>query len=71
MSNSKYGAVEKGIPLPTPRNNIGTMDLLRAMEVGDSVLFPNKCTRAVLGRLPGKKFTTRSVEGGLRVWRVE
>jgi hypothetical protein len=64
--------IERGIPIP-PRKNIS---ILSKMEVGDSVLMKicentvyTKIRRAVQDS--GYKFTTRKMDGGYRVWRVE
>lgn len=47
------------------------------MEVGDSILFcesdmksARSCSHA-FGVRHGMKFTTRLVDGGMRIWRVE
>ena len=77
---SQLFAVEKGVPLPARKNgDRATKYPFMRMEVGDSFLIPcqgEECRKAqmrVSGRKPtkGKKFTTRMVEGGIRVWRVE
>lgn len=69
--------VEKNIPVPNARRQYPW----RRMEVGDSFFlsgdFPAAkrsviaCSAASFGKRSGKKFITRRVEGGLRVWRVE
>jgi hypothetical protein len=77
--------IEKGIPIPpNPREggHGNTKYPFRAMEVGDSIFIP--CT---LTELPGVRnrvhsatrhytkngitFTSRTVEGGFRVWRIK
>lgn len=67
--------IEKGVPLPPDgRKQLGGVTAaFRAMEVGDSVLLLGKkhsSVGAIVARLKPKKFATRSVDGGLRVWRV-
>jgi len=74
--------VNKGISIPKSAS-IGTKAKypFRAMETGDSFLVPsNNPTRAQKhmssiitywkGKLPGRTFTTRCVEGGVRIWRT-
>ncbi len=70
--------IEKDIPIPKgegrgrkPHYPFG------CMEVGDSVFFEGKNTGSkeyvaanALGAYHGKKFSGRTVDGGLRVWRV-
>lgn len=72
-------AVEKGIPLPGRKHHKYPFD---EMDVGDSFFIPAKsaddAARAqvsALGamrarRLLDKDFTTRRVDGGVRVWRI-
>ena len=67
--------IEKGIPIPNQgggkHSDFGKA--IREMEVGDSILSPIKQrnVHAYLRALKTKRFVTRSVDGGLRVWRVE
>lgn len=66
--------IEKGIPIPpkvSAKSKTGNMELLRAMEIGDSFVSDKKsgyfCTPA---RIAGIKITTRKIEDGkIRVWR--
>lgn len=62
--------IERGIPLP-PRA-AGISDALRAMKIGDSIFLAGK-TSAVKGgytaRISGK-FTARTMDGGVRIWRT-
>lgn len=72
--------ITKGIPIPP--KNCGTKSCypLREMKVGDSFLVevPAGERKAkfqvalclAARRVEGKKFTTRQVENGVRVWRV-
>jgi len=66
--------IEKGVPVPS--RWINEKYPLDDMEVGDS-FFTNspavKVRPAVThyGRRNGRKYVTRSMDGGLRVWRVE
>lgn len=70
--------IEKGIPLP-PRPRKGgrpVNSVFRQMEIGDSVFMDKPTARAAGGyygrvaRETGWKFTARTVEGGVRVWRI-
>ncbi len=69
--------IEKNIPIPVGHAN-GAMSIFSKMEVGDSVFFPKKALRDVTGSLQyfckaskySDRFKTRSMDGGVRVWRV-
>ncbi len=72
--------IEKGIPLPKQKH-IGPKPKypLKEMGVGDSFFVPgdnsrynlsNNVSAAARHNAPDKKFKTRTVEGGIRVWRV-
>jgi len=68
--------IEKGVPMPPPVAKRGFMGVAREMEVGDSFVIPmsvasarnfaGNCNR-VLGP---KRFVSRKVDDGLRIWRV-
>lgn len=67
--------IEKGIPVP-PSMSGGNSEfarLIRAMEPGDSVLLTTvekkEHARQVM-RSKGRKYASRKVAGGWRVWRV-
>jgi len=75
--------VERGVPIPRTRR-IGQKSPARTvldnMEPGDSVLIPRAhhspeavhvMVRAVRKANPGRSYTSRQAEGGMRVWRVE
>lgn len=70
--------IEKGVPVPTPRNRTILVSWAD-MEVGDSVHFPAAEYRreqlyqasCQYGRRNGKKFSVRKTDTGWRVWRVE
>lgn len=74
--------IDKGIPLP-PRGANGPRSRypLADLEVGDSFFAPvvnGQEPRELLRRLSGlpathkpKRFAMRTVEGGVRVWRIE
>jgi hypothetical protein len=64
--------IEKGIPMPEDRK-FGTAELLRSMEIGDSVLVTRKQARMmqVASGLAKIKTTVRKVsESQARVWRI-
>ena len=68
--------IEKGVPLPRKTGRDGqNLYPWPEMEIGDSIFLPGKTIKdsnagLQYGRAHGKKFTARSVEGGIRVWRV-
>ena len=70
--------IEKGIPIP-PRKKGGQYHSKygwREMEVGDSKFIPNEKQSKITtisigyGKRHKQKFIVRTVEGGVRVWRV-
>jgi hypothetical protein len=72
--------VEDGIPLPIKGNSLkqSLIEVLRSMKVGQSVFVANKKTKDVGYKLskatsksPGQIYTSRTVDGGCRIWRVE
>ena len=66
--------IEKNVPMPNARTDYP----YKYMEVGDSVLIDHSCGNLgaaqayahVYGRQAGRKFRTRTIPEGLRVWRV-
>lgn len=74
--------IEKNIPIPPVQSSKGEGYPFRAMEIGDSFMVPlkDKTARELQQRMARKanyvsarytmKFTTRVVEGGVRVWRT-
>lgn len=75
--------IEHDIPIPSPiREGKPPVYPWRKMEIGDSFLVPldsysrkahSRLSTALsqAGRRSGRKFCTRRVEGGIRVWRIE
>jgi hypothetical protein len=69
--------IEKGIPIPTNGKNGSVTELLRTLEVGDSILLAGRLITAAqpLIRNAAKKsereYTSRTVEGGVRIWRTK
>ncbi len=72
--------IEKGVPKPD-KKGMKAKYPLGQMEVGDSFLIPTEgkdAQRSVQTecgshwtRLKPKKFASRQVEGGVRIWRVQ
>ena len=71
--------IDKGVEIPAKRARRRNYPF-REMEVGDSFFVPTDkpanvsasicgCVRS--SRYPGKRFTSRKVEGGVRCWRIE
>ena len=60
--------IEKNVPIP-PKAGHGISEILRQMEIGDSVVCPDfKATNAfaIAAKRQGRKITRR----GLRIWRT-
>ena len=71
--------IEKSIPIPDVTLGAPTKYPFTKMEVGDSSFFGGapigpKCKPYIAaksrGYASGKKFTGRTVDGGVRIWRV-
>lgn len=66
--------IERGIEIPGLRSKIPYRRILDSLEVGDSVLMPNRNAANHLASQfysQGKRGLTRTVEGGVRVWRIK
>ncbi len=68
--------IEKNIPMPRRRDeDLGLP--FDQMEVGDSFLAPDLTKKVLYNaansfrKKTGKRFLLRTVEGGIRCWRVE
>jgi hypothetical protein len=73
---TKQIVVEKGVPLPGSRGHENPYkEVLETMNVGESFVAEGERSGSVSGAanssLKPKKFTSRKVEGGHRVWRAE
>jgi len=80
--NDKEIKVDKDIPIPPSRGGPGILNL-KGMKVGDSFFIADNGQRALQANAGNRarswcafkgmkwKFTTRKVEGGVRVWRIE
>jgi len=68
--------IEKSIPMQPQKRPQGTVYPWHDMKVNDSFLVPHAKRNAVyvaatdFGRRHGKKFTVRTTDEGIRVWRV-
>lgn len=70
-------AIEHGVPIPpsgsfAAGNPSSLMGTLRRLQVGQSI-FVNKRSNTIgcVSKIPGMKFTTRTVDGGTRIWRTD
>lgn len=72
--------IEKGLQIPATPHRSGLAAALRAMEVGDSVMVPGKKPSALGAQIANirnqpdmqdRKYTTRTVDGGVRIWRIQ
>ena len=68
--------IEKDVPMPEFRAS-GVTAALRRMDVGDSIFLRGKKSNnittivGILTKKTERKFMTRTVEGGIRVWRIK
>jgi len=69
--------IERGIPLPPDISKIGDLTkTLSSMEIGDSILITSnqrsaQSAASKYGHQNGKRFTSRTMNTGLRIWRKE
>lgn len=72
--------IEKGIPAPESALKGRTKYPWPKMDIGDSVFFEGEpggtqCNASkasiMYGKRTGKKFASRSIDGGVRIWRIE
>lgn len=69
--------IESDIPIPVHTNTNASKYPWGLMGVNDSFMVPNGNVRSLrtvaygASKRTGMKFKARSVEGGVRVWRVE
>jgi len=70
FQNTTQFLIERGVPIPECKRGRGPQRVYpyHLMQIGDSFFVPNKKTIGV--SIPGKKFTSRAVDGGVRVWRI-
>ena len=72
--------IEKGIPIPAPAGGRPAVYPLEGMDVGDSFFIPLPEGKKPQGtqsgvaraarRFADKTFSSRKVEGGIRIWRT-
>ena len=67
--------VEKNIPIPERNKQGKWKELVSIMEIGDSVLVKNRLQASALitsarSHHPDVKFTTRTIDEGVRIWRT-
>lgn len=80
MAHEQEFVIEKDVPLPESHSSHrgGLSGALRKMEVGDSILLKDKSQHFIsaagqtvaMRENDGRKYMTRTVEGGVRIWRV-
>jgi hypothetical protein len=81
VANGHKLKIERGIPVPKKHGAGAHQDpnsvsgVLRRLQTGESVLVPGKLTNVsrIVGYTKlatGYQFTCRTVEGGIRVWRL-
>ena len=69
-------SVENGVPVPIPRKNWEPFAILNRLEIDQSVVVPGvdiwQAGQAARWRKRRyrKHFTCRTVEGGVRIWRL-
>ena len=72
--------IEHGVPIPQSARGVGSRKYpMNLLKVGDSFFVPKKTTSSFGGVIhayrkkinASAKFTTRSMKGGVRVWRVK
>jgi hypothetical protein len=64
--------IEKGVPMPKRRGRLSLYPFGK-MSVGDSIFLPkirNASNLTQRFRKKGWKFSARTVNGGVRVWRI-
>lgn len=71
--------IEKNVPLLEKAAGRKAKYPLASMEVGDSFVVPLKYPKqrspvhsvaSIFGKKHGRKFTTRRIDNGVRVWRI-
>lgn len=70
--------IEDGVQIPRRNKHKALVQALLKLQPGQSFLIPGKRPAALQGNLtyakaktPGSEFSTRTVEGGTRVWRTQ
>lgn len=69
--------IEDGIPIPGKFNNDTLHSVLTVLEIGQSVFVKDKKPQDIspktsaAKRGTSKNFLSRTVDGGVRIWRIE
>lgn len=69
--------VENDIPIPPLSTTSGVGEALRRIDVGQSVFIRGKSSYQMSGiisplkKIDGKDFTSRTMDGGVRIWRTK
>lgn len=66
--------IDKGIPIPEDRYSLPRPDMIRTMEVGDSVLFEDRVAAQRASSMlnsQGRGAKIRIEGVGYRVWRIK
>jgi hypothetical protein len=69
--------IDRGIPLPPSRRGRGSSWPFAELQVTDSFLVTGQPQTQVAARMKywserlSRRFATRKVDGGIRVWRIE
>lgn len=72
--------IESNIPVPSDVRSVSCRNAygFGVMRIGDSMFFDGENTKSkqmtaarIYGIYHGWKFTGRTIDGGLRIWRVE
>jgi hypothetical protein len=63
--------IEKNIPIVDSKNNLAAV--MRSMDIGDSVVIDQKDRTKVsqYAKINGVKMKTKTIDGALRMWRIE
>jgi hypothetical protein len=63
--------IEKNIPIVDSKNNLAAV--MRSMDIGDSVVIDKKDRTKVsqYAKINGVKMKTKTIDGVLRMWRIE
>ena len=71
-----FHKIEKNVPMLPPGHRSYSYPFLKDMDIGDSFLVPLKDIVKVrnavqfLSKKSGRKFESRTLENGVRTWRV-
>ncbi len=69
--------IDRNVPMPAKPHAGGRPSIYpwAELEIGDSFFVPDKkssnCGAWMAGKLLGRKFSARTVDGGVRVWRIK